>query len=155
LASNARAQQAKTWVARRGGTLLLFSRFILGFRIAIPAACGAVRMPAPKFFWLNSSGAVLWVLTLGLGGYVGGHLIQILYADIRRHEWLIAGFLLTSVFLAVVWRSHGRELRDVGAAIRHPEQLAAVAVERLSDPSARQKGFFSLFPLDTSEGKHG
>jgi membrane protein DedA with SNARE-associated domain len=154
LASNERAQRAKTWVTRRGGVLLLFSRFILGFRIAIPAACGAVHMPAPKFFWLNSAGAVLWVLTIGLGGYAGGHAAQILYRDIRRHEWLIAGFLLITVFLYVAWQSRGRELRDLGAVIRHPEQLATQAIEQVSGPSAGQKWFFSFLPLDTPEGRH-
>jgi membrane protein DedA with SNARE-associated domain len=130
-AAHEKAQRANVWVKKRGATLLLFSRFLFGLRTAIPAACGAADMPAGKFLWLNAAGAVLWVLAIGFGGHAAGHLIEAAYEDARRYEWLIAGILLIAVFAAVVWRSRGRELRDIGTLIRHPARLASESVRWL------------------------
>src|SRR5437016_13224572 len=41
------------WVGRRGIRLLLLSRFLFGFRIVIPAACGAFGMPGARFAAIN------------------------------------------------------------------------------------------------------
>ena len=47
------------WVARRDNWLLLMSRFLFGFRIVIPAACGAIGMPALRFTVLNVVAGIL------------------------------------------------------------------------------------------------
>src|SRR5262245_56844498 len=44
-----RYQRLVAAVSRRGGWLLLASRYAYGLRIAIPAACGAVGMDAATF----------------------------------------------------------------------------------------------------------
>jgi membrane protein DedA with SNARE-associated domain len=139
-AAHEKSERAKRWVARRGDTLLFFSRFIFGFRTAIPAACGAADMPAFKFFWLNAAGAVVWVLAFGFGGHALGHVAEIAYSDLKRHEWFIAAVLLLAVFAVVVWRSHGRELREIGILMIHPGQLPNESVELVSgkdDPANR------------------
>lgn len=41
-ARHKRYKGVQEWVCRRSVVLLLFSRYILGFRLAIPIACGAV-----------------------------------------------------------------------------------------------------------------
>ena len=46
-------RKVQAWLQRRGSLLMLFSRFIFGLRIAIPAACGASGMSPLRFFALN------------------------------------------------------------------------------------------------------
>ena len=54
-----RYQQLIGLVGRRGGLLLLASRFAYGFRIAIPAACGALGMGVVAFTLLDLLAGVL------------------------------------------------------------------------------------------------
>src|SRR5688572_17233126 len=67
--SYARVQR---WVNRRSVVLLLFSRYLFGFRLAIPVACGATGMRAVTFSTVNAVGAVIWVVPLGLIGFFLG-----------------------------------------------------------------------------------
>ena len=48
------------WVVRYNSQLVLGSRFIYGFRIAIPAACGASGMSPLRFTVFDLAGAALW-----------------------------------------------------------------------------------------------
>ena len=57
------------WVARHNNWLLLMSRFLFGFRIVIPAACGAFGMPAARFVVLNMIAGILWVIPTALAGF--------------------------------------------------------------------------------------
>src|SRR5207237_8294912 len=54
------------WVARRNNWLLLMSRFLFGFRIVIPAACGAFGMPVARFTILNIIAGILWFIPTAL-----------------------------------------------------------------------------------------
>jgi membrane-associated protein len=57
---------------RRGGTLIVTSRFIPGGRTAVTAACGTSRYPLRRFSKAAAVAAVLWALYCGLIGFVGG-----------------------------------------------------------------------------------
>jgi membrane protein DedA with SNARE-associated domain len=81
--------------------LVFVSRFLYGFRIAIPAACGASDMPARTFTLIDLVGAALWSVLVGLGGYQIGRMTQPILGDLRRHEWLIAGALLIAALALV------------------------------------------------------
>src|SRR5512145_2321841 len=48
-AAQPRIARVRRWVERRAGLLLLLSRFMYGFRAAIPMACGAAGMPPARF----------------------------------------------------------------------------------------------------------
>src|SRR5689334_24733803 len=47
-----RFQRILTWMSNYGNWVLLLSRFAFGFRIVIPAACGAFGMGQSRFFLL-------------------------------------------------------------------------------------------------------
>jgi hypothetical protein len=51
-----RVVRVRRWVQSRGPLLLFFSRFMWGFRVAIPLACGAVSMPRSRFLVANTRG---------------------------------------------------------------------------------------------------
>jgi membrane protein DedA with SNARE-associated domain len=81
---------------------------VYGFRIAIPAACGATRMSPLTFSIGDMVGAMLWVGLVGAGGYAIGHLLTILFADLRAHEWWIADVMFVGALVLLAMR--GRDL---------------------------------------------
>src|SRR5438034_11091731 len=93
------------WVERRNNWLLLMSRFLFGFRIVIPAACGAFGMPAVRFVVLNIAAGVLWVIPMVLAGYYFGENATRLIRGARRYTFAAgAGGVLIFVFVLLVWR---------------------------------------------------
>ena len=94
------------WVARRDNWLLLVSRFLFGFRIVIPAACGAFGMPAVRFTILNIAAGVLWVIPMVLAGYYFGENATRLIRGARRYTFAAgAAGVLILVFVLLVWRN--------------------------------------------------
>ena len=67
-----RYQQLIGLVGRRGGLLLVASRFAYGLRIAIPAACGALGMGVVTFTLLDLLAGLLWALPMAALGYFAG-----------------------------------------------------------------------------------
>lgn len=57
---------------RRGGQLIVTSRFIPGGRTAVTAACGTSGYPLRRFSTAAALAAVLWAVYCGLIGFVGG-----------------------------------------------------------------------------------
>lgn len=96
--------------------LLFVSRFLYGFRIAIPLGCGAAGMSPAVFTGVDLAGAALWSVAVGLAGWAIGHGLEVLAGDIRRHEGLIALGLLLVTFAALAIR--GRDWRGAAVAER-------------------------------------
>lgn len=120
------------WMSRYGVQLVAVSRFMYGFRIAVPVAAGVAGMPALRFTVVDTLGAAVWALAIGLAGYAIGHALDYLVEDLRRHEWWIAGVLLVGVLVALA-RS-GRDL----TSIRFLRAPSRVALTRDENPTARQ-----------------
>src|SRR6478735_11548618 len=57
--------------------LVLLSRFVFGFRMAIPATVGALGMSMTRFLVADIFGAIIWAASLGATGYVAGHAGQL------------------------------------------------------------------------------
>jgi membrane protein DedA with SNARE-associated domain len=102
------AQRAVRWAEQHGFALVVGSRFVYGFRIAIPAACGATRMSPLAFSIGDILGAMVWAGVVGGGGYAIGHLLTLLLADLRAHEWWIADVVFVAAL--VVLARYGRDL---------------------------------------------
>lgn len=118
-----RFDRVRRWMERRGALLLFLSRFMYGFRIAIPVACGAVGMTAGRFALVNLLGSAFWAIAFGLAGYAFGNTVEILLADARRYELAIAVLLLAAAAVVAIVRA--RELRERVAALRNPAREAA------------------------------
>src|SRR5260221_627792 len=84
LAGSERLRNVFQWVERRGALLLFASRFMPGFRIVVPAACGATGMSTRRFLWVNAVSALVWATVFGAAGYFGGQVLSIFVADIKR-----------------------------------------------------------------------
>ena len=95
------------WISRYGLPLVMASRFIYGFRIAITAACGAGGMAPWRFLLADIVGAFVWAATIGVAGYAIGQLLEQVVDDLRRYEWWVALAIL-SIALAALF-ARGRE----------------------------------------------
>jgi membrane protein DedA with SNARE-associated domain len=102
-AKHKRYHGVQEWVRRRSVILLLFSRYVYGFRLAIPIACGAVGMRPLLFATVNAAGAVLWAVPLCILGFLFGHVLGALWQDLRNYEWHIAVALLVLLTALLAW----------------------------------------------------
>jgi membrane protein DedA with SNARE-associated domain len=101
-------------LARHSPLLLCLSRFIYGFRIAIPMGCGASGMSPATFTAIDSAGAALWSILIGLMGFAIGNALEALAGDIRRHAFLIALALMMTTLAILAVR--GRDYKGAAAA---------------------------------------
>ena len=99
-------------LSQHSPTLLFVSRFLYGFRIAIPLGCGAVGMRPVLFAGLDLAGAALWSTVIGLTGWAIEGSVEMLVRDVRRHEGAIALGLLVVVLVILSFRG-----RDYGGAV--------------------------------------
>jgi membrane protein DedA with SNARE-associated domain len=107
------SSRAVGWVEQYGVPLVVGSRFVYGFRIAIPAACGATQMSPLTFSIGDVLGSMLWVGVIGGGGYAIGHMLTVIVDDLRTHEWWIADLLFCGALILLA--RHGRDLSVVRA----------------------------------------
>jgi phosphatidylglycerol lysyltransferase len=128
-AADPRFERVRRWIERRGTLLLFLSRFMYGFRIAIPVSCGAIGMPASRFTAVNLAGSLVWAIFFGLAGYAFGTALEVLIADLAAYERIVAAVLLVVAAVIVALRSH--ELRARILALRQPSQAALQLASRL------------------------
>jgi phosphatidylglycerol lysyltransferase len=116
-----RYRQLIDLVSRRGGLLLVASRFAYGLRIAIPAACGALGMGFVPFTLLDLAAGLLWAVPMAALGYFAGEALGPLLAGVRRYEEMLALLLVTAVAVFVGARHIRRAVRwrELGWADLH------------------------------------
>jgi membrane protein DedA with SNARE-associated domain len=117
------------WLQRREGVLIFFSRFLYGFRVAIPAAYGATGLPAARFTWIDAVSAGVWSVVVGFAGFALGDVMRAAIHDLRQYEWLVVLAIASVVALVVAGRQGS--LRVVVAAVRKPIDLSSDSALRL------------------------
>ncbi|BAK78522.1 DedA family protein [Pseudogulbenkiania sp. NH8B] len=98
------AQRASRLLQRFHTALIIGVRFLYGLRVVGPMAIGMSGVPVWRFAVLNLIGAALWALLVAGAGFLFGHALQWLFADIKRYE---EGALLLIAALVVafgLWR---------------------------------------------------
>ena len=53
------------------------------------------------FFVLNTVGAMVWSLVVGIGGYLFGNIIKIIMGDIKRYE--LEAFGIIAIIGGLIW----------------------------------------------------
>jgi phosphatidylglycerol lysyltransferase len=118
LQTDPRFQRIQGWLERRGTMLIPASRFLYGFRVAIPVAYGASDTPAVRFTLLELVSAIVWGVVVGSAGYAFGGTLEILLADLERYELLVAGAVI--VLGAIFALRQRAQLRAAIDALRRP-----------------------------------
>lgn len=99
--------------------LVLLSRFVFGFRMAIPATVGALGMSMTRFLIADICGAIIWAVTLGFTGYAAGYAGQMLLSN----EWLVGGVMIVLTLAWGVYRR--RHVQEVTSIIDRTDLLPA------------------------------
>jgi membrane protein DedA with SNARE-associated domain len=68
----ARLDNARDFLARRGGSAVFLGRWVAFLRAVMPALAGTARMPYGKFLVYNALGGIAWGATVVLIGYAAG-----------------------------------------------------------------------------------
>lgn len=125
-------QRASRWLhnSRTGLLSLLFSRFMWGFRLVIPAAAGVLHIRRRRFSLSNLIGAVVWVAVLGYFGVALQSLFTLLHEDLIRFQSHIAvGVFLLGILIGLgtipwqimrrSWKQAQREMRKEMQQVLH------------------------------------
>jgi len=131
-----RYQSVVNLMVRHGNWLLLGSRFAFGFRIIIPAACGALDMPPLRFTILNIFAGIIWAVPTSLLGYYLGTVAETVILNFRRYElWILVAFVVAAAAVLVVRHlRHVEWIEDLKAADIHtfvPFLIGAMGVINL------------------------
>jgi membrane protein DedA with SNARE-associated domain len=102
--------------------LVLLSRFVFGFRMAIPMTVGALGMTKTRFLITDVFGAIIWAVTLGAVGYAAGHAGQLLLSNLRDNEWVVASVLIVLTLAWGVYRR--RHVQEVTTLLDRTDLLA-------------------------------
>jgi membrane protein DedA with SNARE-associated domain len=102
----ARVSRARAFLERHGDWMIIFMRFAVGLRTAIPIALGAGSIPYLRYVVLNAIGAVLWAVAFGTAGYIFGNAVvaALRYAQ-RDAEIALAVALVAGVGWLVLSRA--------------------------------------------------
>lgn len=90
-------------IQRYGAFLLLFSRFIYGFRTIIPIAFGLSGIKHFEFSIFNFAGAFIWALTYTSIGLFSSKAIST-FLDVKRYQMLIFGIFLGIAFAIATFK---------------------------------------------------
>lgn len=108
IGENPKFRRVNGWVASRSRLLVFASRFLWGFRLTIPALCGASGMQQPTFTFWNLAGALTWAAAVGAGAYLFGSSIERLWEGYSNYLGWVAGGVFAALFAVFVWRRRDR-----------------------------------------------
>lgn len=101
-----RLDEARAFLARRGGPAVFLGRFVAFLRAAMPFLAGSAHMPYRTFLVYNAAGGVVWGATAVLLGYVAGAAYKTVAA--RFGEVTAAGVAVITIVALVVFRIRRR-----------------------------------------------
>ena len=102
----ARLDDARSFLARRGGTAVFLGRWVAFLRAVIPALAGTARMPYPRFLAFNAAGGLAWGSVVVLAGYAAGAS----YAQVEQRlgRWTALVVAAVVVLALLAWRIRSR-----------------------------------------------
>jgi len=94
--------------------VVLSFRFFYGLRNITPFVIGSTGFSPKRFFLLNATGAAIWSVVVGSGGYLFGEAIGLFLKDVKKYErWLLLFGVIVGCVLFIL---HSRSLRRKAAA---------------------------------------
>ena len=95
---HARVGKIHELLLRHQNWLIFGSRFMYGFRMAIPVVLGTSKVSALRFSLLNITGAIVWSTFFAFGGYLFGEAIEKFLGNVKKIE----GYILLGIIIVVV-----------------------------------------------------
>ena len=100
----ARVAKAQMLLDRFRTPIILGFRFFYGLRTVTPFVIGMSAVPTVRFVFLNAAGALIWAITVGIGGYLFGNALEILIGNIKHHQIEVFGVI--AALGAGIWIFH-------------------------------------------------
>jgi len=97
-----RLDDAREFLARRGGSAVFLGRGVAFFRAVMPALAGTARMRYPTFLTFNAAGGIVWGTVVVLIGYAAGASYATVEKTLGRSSALIV--LAIALVAIVIWR---------------------------------------------------
>jgi membrane protein DedA with SNARE-associated domain len=107
-----RIDDAREFLARRGGSAVFLGRWIAFFRAVMPFLAGTARMRYLRFLAWNAAGGLAWGVAVVLLGYAAGASYAQVEKVVGRDAAAVVAVLVAVA--VVVWRvrRHRAEVRD-------------------------------------------
>jgi len=105
--SQAVLDRAEAAYRRYGGIVVVFARFVDGFRQINGVAAGSFDMPWRIFLVFNAIGALLWCSVWGLGVYFASDAIIAVWRNMaswHRYGWFFVAGLMVLAATLIRWR---------------------------------------------------
>jgi membrane protein DedA with SNARE-associated domain len=111
-----RAEKATKLLQQYSTPIIIGFRFLYGLRTITPFIIGMSSVSVFKFLLLNTIGAIVWAVIVGVGGYLFGHAIEIVIADIKNYELEVIAVI--SLIGGIIWlihfiRKHREKIRAI------------------------------------------
>lgn len=85
--------------------LILGFRFIYGIRTVASFTFGASGMSPLRYLTLNTVGALIWAVSIGLLGYCFGQVVEVIIGDIKQYEqWILYGLVALAVIIWLIYK---------------------------------------------------
>jgi len=84
-----RGSRVQALLRKYDAALIVAIRFLYGLRTVGPIAIGMSGIAPLRFAAYNGAGAALWAVLIAALGFVFGHALDLLLADIERYELVI------------------------------------------------------------------
>ena len=111
----ARVARGHSFIERHGDWIVVFMRFAIGLRTAIPIALGTGPMPVLRYLTLNALGAVLWAVAFGAAGYAFGAAVVTALRYVRKDvEIALAVALVVGLAWLAVNAYRARLMKNTG-----------------------------------------
>jgi membrane-associated protein len=104
---------ARDQIRRHGGATIFWARFIFGLRTVAGPVAGALNMNWKKFLLYNALGAVTWVTTISLTGYLFANKFHSLAGFIEKVSWGVSGAIFAVGY--ILWRRKKKEFQEQAA----------------------------------------
>ncbi len=99
LERNVNFRKARRIVRKYGTYIILFSRYLIGMRMALSMCLGVFNISMKQFTLLNLISAIFWAATVGLFGFLLGKAAIAILGDIKKYEWLL---VITIIIVATL-----------------------------------------------------
>jgi membrane protein DedA with SNARE-associated domain/membrane-associated phospholipid phosphatase len=127
-----RLEITKKFFEQHGAKTVATGRFVAFVRSFMGIFAGLSGMPLRTFALYNAIGAVVWVLTFGILGYVFGRNLPVLIHYIGRVSLLVAILIALIAGVVFFWRWYNRNRAAIVAALDKRWELRA-ASERMRE----------------------
>ena len=131
-----RLDDARSFLARRGGWAVFFGRAVAFFRAVMPALAGASHMRYRRFLAFNAAGGLLWGTAAVMVGFVAGDSYQRVEAIAGR----TAAVIIAAVVIVALLGWHIRRRRGVRNGTARAANARAATKDRDHDDSPARSG---------------